>query len=206
MEDNNPPDLKSRVAREAAVLLYTQQEKEYMQAKHKAAAALRTRILPSNKEIAQELDRLADEAEGETRKQRLIQMRKDALAIMVLLGENHPRLVGSVWRGTANKNSDIDVEAFSNDPQTAVDKLKDAGINVQSANWKPVTKGKKTETSLHIYITLSSENQAEVIVRDPDKIAEAEKDEIYGDFIKGLNIHQLRRVLTQNPTRKFTPP
>lgn len=206
MEENHPTDLKTRVAREAAVLLYTHQEKEYMQAKHKAAAALRTRILPSNKEIAEELDRLADEAEGETRKQRLIQLRKDALAIMVLLGENHPRLVGSVWRGTANKNSDIDVEAFNNEPQTVLDKLKNVGIGVQSADWKPVTKGKKTETALHISILLTSNNQAEVIVRDPDKMTETEKDETYGDTIKGLNMHQLRRVLTQNPTKKFTPP
>jgi predicted nucleotidyltransferase len=206
LEDRHSSDHKSRVAREAAVLLYTQQEKEYMQAKRKAAATLRTRILPSNKEIAQELDRLADETEGEMRKQRLIQMRKDALAIMVLLGECHPRLVGSVWRGTASKNSDIDVETFSTEPQTTLEKLKDAGIKVQSADWKAVTKGKKIENALHIYITLPSSNQAEVIVRDPDKMTETERDEIYGDTVKGLNMHQLRRVLTQNPTRKFTPP
>ena len=206
MEDNHSSDLKSRVAREAAVLLYTDQEQEYMQAKRKAAATLRTRILPSNKEIAQELDRLADETEGDTRKQRLIQMRKDALAIMVLMGEHHPRLIGSVWRGTANKKSDIDVETFSTEPQTTLEKLRDAGIKVQSADWKAVTKGNKIETALHIYLTLPSNNQAEVIVRDPDKMTETERDEIYGDTIRGLNMHQLRRVLTQNPTKKFTPP
>lgn len=206
MEDRHSSDLKSRVAREAAVLLYTQQEQEYMQAKRKAAATLRTRILPGNKEIAQELDRLADEAEGETRKQRLIQMRKDALAIMVLLGEHHPRLIGSVWRGTANKNSDIDLEMFSTEPQITLEKLKDAGIKVQNADWKAVTKGNKIETALHIYVTLPSNNQAEVIVRDPDKMTETEKDEVYRDTIRGLNMHQLRRVLTQNPTKKFTPP
>lgn len=206
MEDRHSSDLRTRVAREAAVLLYTQQEMEYMQAKRKAAATLRTRIVPSNKEIAQELDRLGDETEGETRKQRLIQMRKDALAIMVLLGDHHPRLIGSVWRGTVNKNSDIDVETFSTEPQTALQRLKEAGIKVQSADWKPVTKGNKIETAFHIYVILPSNNQAEVIVRDPDKMTETEKDEIYGDAIKGLNMHQLRKVLTQNPTRKFTPP
>jgi len=193
------------VAREAAVLLYTQQEQEYKQAKQKAATTLKTRILPTNKEIAQELDKLADETEGETRKQRLIQMRKDALAIMVLLGESHPRLIGSVWRGTANKSSDIDIETFNTEPQTTIQKLKQAGLKVQSASWKPVTKGNKTETALHIYTILPSNNEAEVIVRDPDKMVETEKDEIYGDDIRGLNMHQLRRVITQNPLQKFTP-
>lgn len=205
MEDKHSTELKSRVAREAAVLLYTQQEKEYKQAKQKAAATLKTRILPSNKQIAEELDKVAEETEGETRTQRLIQMRKDALAIMVLLGESHPRLVGSVWRGTANKNSDIDIETFNDEPKTTLEKLRQAGLKVPSADWKPVTKGNKTETAFHINAILPSKNEAEVIVRNPDKIGETEKDEIYADTIKGLNMHQLRRVIMQNPIKKFVP-
>ena len=52
-------DLKQRVAREAANLLYFGAEKEYKQAKNKAAQILGTNFLPSNLEVAVELDKIA---------------------------------------------------------------------------------------------------------------------------------------------------
>ena len=106
-------NLKRRVAREAATLLYTSQEKEYKQAKMRAAETLGIRVLPSNFEVAMELDRIAEEMEGASRKAMLLQMRKEALQIMRRLEGFHPRLVGSVWRGTAHHNSDIDILTFS---------------------------------------------------------------------------------------------
>ncbi|MEM3744938.1 MAG: tRNA adenylyltransferase, partial [Candidatus Bathyarchaeia archaeon] len=73
--------LRRKVAQEAAFLLYTMQEKEFKQAKEKAASALGLRVLPTNLEVAEELDRIADEYEGEERKNRLIRMREEALKI-----------------------------------------------------------------------------------------------------------------------------
>ena len=64
-------DLKCRVAREAATLLYFGAEKEYKQAKEKAAKTLGTHFLPSNLEVALELDKIAEENEGAKRKERL---------------------------------------------------------------------------------------------------------------------------------------
>jgi len=78
-------DLKSRVAREAATLLYFGVEKEYKQAKIRAARTLGIHFLPSNLEVALELDKIAEENEGENRKERLIQMREEALQVMKLL-------------------------------------------------------------------------------------------------------------------------
>jgi predicted nucleotidyltransferase len=193
------------VAREAAILLYSSQENEYKQAKHSAARSLRTRVLAANKEIAEELDKIADEIEGSARKEMIVQLRKDALTVMVHLGDLSPRLVGSVWRGTAHKNSDIDIEAFSNDPQIVVDRLKKNFSNIRAAGWQAMTKGEKNETAFHVYLHLASGNEAEVIVRNPEKMNQTEKCEIYGDIIKGLNIHQLRRVMIENPIQKFTP-
>lgn len=205
MRGESSPSIREKVAREAAILLYSSQEKEYRQAKLRARQALGARILPSNKEVAEELDRLADEMEGSSRKERLLQMRKDALSLMVLLGDLHPRLVGSVWRGTAHKNSDIDIEVFSEDSDAILKRLRQGNVNVKRAEWQSVTKGDHVETALHSYVSLASGNEAEVIVRDLEKMSETEKCEIYGDTIKGLNIHQLRRVLTQNPMQKFVP-
>lgn len=196
---------KVRIATEAAVLLYSQQEKEYKQAKHKAADTLKARILPSNKEIADELDRISDEAEGEAKRERLFQMRKEALSLMVVLGDFHPRLIGSVWRGTANKNSDIDIETFAPNPKAVLERLAQNSFTATKSEWQSVTKGKKIETAFHIYLQLPSGHQIEIVARSPEKMSEIEKCEIYGDPIKGLNIHQLKKVLMVNPFQRFLP-
>ena len=113
MRRNGLKILRKRVAREAALLLYTSQEKEYKQAKQRAAEILGARVLPSNFEVAEELDKIAQDREGSERKEQLLRMRKEAKQIMEVLAEFCPRLVGSVWRGTARKNSDIDIHTFS---------------------------------------------------------------------------------------------
>jgi predicted nucleotidyltransferase len=59
--ESDPTD---RVAREAATLLYYGAEKEYKQAKQKAAKTLGTKFLPSNLDVALELDKIAQENEG----------------------------------------------------------------------------------------------------------------------------------------------
>src|SRR4030065_1835980 len=105
-------DLKTKVAREAAVLLYFGTEKEYKQAKLKAAKTLRTNFLPTNLEVALELDHIADENEGVARTQRLIQMREEALKIMVALAKYEPLLIGSVWRGTSRRGSGMDKSVY----------------------------------------------------------------------------------------------
>lgn len=205
MRERPSTSIRERVAREAALLLYTQQEKEFKQAKHRAARALATRTLPSNKDIALEIDKLADETEGSARRERLVQMRKDALAVMVLLGEFSPRLVGSVWRGTANRHSDIDIEIFTSNQDQVLQKLKSNDLSPAKAEWQAVTKGTESERALHVKIPLQSENEVELIVRAPEKMDQTDKCETYGDTIRGLNIHQLRRLLLINPAQKFLP-
>jgi predicted nucleotidyltransferase len=205
LRDKHSASPKKRVAKEAAVLLYSQQEKEYKQAKLRAANILGARVLPSNREIAEELDKIVDETEGEDRKERLVQMRKEALSVMVTLGDFDPRLVGSVWRGTARKNSDIDIETFASNPQTVLERLGQNGFNVRKAERQSVTKGDHWETALHIYLQLPSGRETEVIVRNPEKIDQIDRCEIYGDPIKGLNVHQLRKLLIENPNHKSVP-
>ena len=104
-----PQGLKHQVACEAATLLYFGAEKEYKQAKMRAAQTLGTHFLPSNLEVAMELEKISDENGGSKRKERLIEMRKEALIMMKLLDDYHPILIGSVWRGNIKQGSDIDI-------------------------------------------------------------------------------------------------
>ena len=67
MKGNQSKFLRERVAHEAAQLLYTSQEKEYKQAKQRASKILGIRILPTNFEVANQLDKIAGEMEGTER-------------------------------------------------------------------------------------------------------------------------------------------
>jgi len=196
---------KKRVAREAAVLLYTSQEKEYKQAKSRAAQTLGARVLPSNFEVAKELDNIAEEREGRARQERLLRMRREALQVMEFLKRFHPKLIGSVWRGTARKNSDIDIVTFSSSPKTVLTELQKSNFKIVKTEWLSVTKRGRKEASFHIHLILPSGNEVEVVVRNPERIEIKERCEIYGDFMTGLSYPQLKRVLEENPLQKFVP-
>jgi predicted nucleotidyltransferase len=192
------------VAREAATLLYTSQEKEYKQAKVKPRKTVGASALPSNREIAEEIDCIASFTEGSARKERLVKMRKEALQILETLKDFQSRLVGSVWRGTAHHNSDIDVVTFSPDPKIILMRLQKAQFKIIKKEWRSVSKGGKMKASFHIHITLPSGNEAEVVVRNQEK-SDVNRCEIYGDIMTGLSSSQLQRVLRENPLQRFMP-
>jgi predicted nucleotidyltransferase len=199
------PSLKKRVAREAALLLYTSQEKEYKQAKKRATENLGARILPSTLDVARELDAIAEEREGASRNKRLNQMRREALKIMQKLKNYNPRLVGSLWRGTINRNSDIDIAAFAFTPNAVLAQLQKDSFSIAKTERVSVTKKGRKETSFHIYLMLPSGNEAEVVVRPVEKMNHHEKCEIYGDMVTGLSVLQLAKVLKENPLGRFVP-
>lgn len=205
MKGNRLTNLRKRIAREAAILLYTSQEKEYKQAKKLAAKTLKVRVLPSNLEVADELDNVAEEKEGASRRELLLRMRKEALKIMEALKDFNPRLVGSVWRGTARQNSDIDILTFSQDPKTILDQIQKCGYKVTRSEWRSVTKRGKKRSSFHIHLFLSSGDEVDVIVRDPERFGRLERCEIYGDAVTGLSYPQLLKVLKESPLQKFVP-
>ena len=196
---------RAKVANEAALLLYMGQEKEYKQAKLKAAEMLGMRVLPSNAEVAEALDKVAEEREGEERKNRLVLVRQEALQIMKLLQSTTPILIGSVWRGTAHKNSDIDIVTFSDNPNVVLRKLKQSNYKITRTEWQSVTKHGEEIRTFHIHTPLSLGNEAEVTVRSMERMHVKEMCETYGDVQTGLDTQQLQRLLKIAPTQKFTP-
>jgi predicted nucleotidyltransferase len=205
LKSNRTKILRNRVAREAALILYTSQEKEYKQAKKRAAETLGVRVLPSNLEVAEELDRIAEEREGASRRELLLRMRREAHKIMEILRNFNPRLVGSVWRGTARQNSDIDIITFSQDHLQVLKQLQKHNFVAESSEWRSVTKEGRKEASFHIHILLPSGDEAEVVVRSPDYLRQPERCETYGDVKTGLNLNQLAKIIKDNPLQKFVP-
>jgi hypothetical protein len=198
-------DVKCRVAREAATLLYFGAEKEYKQAKEKAAKTLGTHFLPSNLEVALELDKIAEENEGAKRKERLIQMRHEALKIMKPLNAYCPVLIGSVWRGTIRQESDIDIAVYTDEPEEIVQILKAEGIKILKTAWTTVNKRGITLASFHIYAETSPKLTCEIVARSSEEAGKKRKCEIFGDEMKGLKVQELEKILKTNPTQRFLP-
>jgi len=198
-------DLKCRVAREAATLLYFGAEKEYKQAKEKAAKTLGSHFLPSNLEVALELDKIAEENEGTKRKERLIQMRNEALKVMKLLDAYCPVLIGSVWRGTIRQESDIDIAVYTDEPEKIIKILKAEGIKILKTAWTTVNKRGITLASFHIYAETSAVLGLEIVARSSEEEGKKRKCEVFGDEMKGLKIQELEKILKTSPTRQFLP-
>jgi predicted nucleotidyltransferase len=198
-------DLKCRVAREAATLLYFGAEKEYKQAKEKAAKTLGAHFLPSNLEVALELDKIAEENEGAKRKERLIQMRTEALKIMKLLDAYCPVLIGSVWRGTIRQGSDIDIAVYTDEPEEIVKTLKAERVKILKTAWTTVNKRGITLASFHIYAETSAKHGFEIVARSSEEAGKKRKCEVFGDEMKGLKVQELEKVLKTNSTQQFLP-
>jgi len=203
--NTKPANLRGKIAREAATLLYFGAEKEYKQAKLKAAKTLGSHFLPTNREVALELDSIAEETEGAARKERLAQMREEALKMMKILEAYNPLLIGSVWRGTIRRGSDIDIALYHDSPSEIANLLKTNGFDVSKTEWTTVTKKGKTESSFHIYCETSGKQRMEIVVRSSEEASRKRKCEIFGDEIKGLSPHELEKLLKENPTQKFIP-
>jgi predicted nucleotidyltransferase len=196
---------KRSVAREAATLLYFGAEKEYKQAKQRAAETLGTHFLPSNLEVALELDLVAEENEGEKRKERLVEMRKEALEVMRLLNQFCPVLIGSVWRGTIKRGSDIDIAIYAEDPEQVKSSLKAGAVKIDKTEWAKVNKKGATLETFHIHAQTPKENSLEITVRHSEEAGKKRRCETFGDELRGLNISQLEKVLATHPTQQFIP-
>jgi predicted nucleotidyltransferase len=202
---NDDFDLKRQVAREAGILLYFGSEKEYKQAKIKAAETFGVNFLSSNVEVAMELDKIAEENEGPKRKERLIQMRKEALEVMQLLHVFCPVLIGSVWRGTIKQGSDIDIAVYTDETEEVLNALQVGGVKILKSAWTKINKCGTTLESFHIFAETAATHGFEIVVRAMEEAERKRKCEIFGDELKGLNIKKLEKILKTNPTQQFIP-
>jgi len=201
----NSLSLRRKVAREAASLLYFGVEKEYKQAKLKAAKTFGVHFLPANLEVAIELDKIAGENECGVRQKRLIRMRKEALKLMKILEGYKPVLMGSVWRGTTHRESDIDIVVYHDEPDEVLKMIEQNNLKVTYTEWTTVMKRGLKKASFHIYLESPTKEKVEIIVRSLEEIGHEGKCEIYGDAITGLRIKELERVLEENPPQRFVP-
>jgi len=155
-----PIELRKRLIKLAARIMYEENVSHYFDAKRTAARRLlkqggggsfRVIDLPSNGEIAEELAKMADLYEGDEKVDRLFAMRIIALDVMEKLTPFSPRLIGSVSTGRVRSGSDIDIHVFTDNFEQLIE-------NINQLNWQfeigevAIKKQGVIEQFSHIYI------------------------------------------------------
>lgn len=126
--------LRLQVAAEAARILATEGQRNYGQAKRKAANRLgmsgRTGM-PSNSEIAEQLKRYQTLYGGDQHAEGLARLREAALEAMQFFSRFRPKLVGPVLEGTADRHSRITLHLFCDTPDEVVSFLLSRNIRFE---------------------------------------------------------------------------
>jgi hypothetical protein len=136
--------------------MYDRQVTEYYRAKIKAARMVvqgwvKPDELPSNAEIREQLQLLAQMLEGDDRLKQLKEMRIAAWQLMKLLDRFHPRLIGSVLTGHTRRGSDIDLHLYSDSLTPIVSDLEHYGYRYDVIH-KQVKKPDGSHTYRHIMV------------------------------------------------------
>ncbi len=195
-------DQRKQVAEEAARLLYNSGVKEYKDAKEMAASNLGAKILPSNYEVAVELDKLAALMEGSERNNRLLAMRETALKVMKTIESYGPKLIGSVWRGTARRGSDIDIMVYHSDPSFIAREVSDVSDVKDMDDETYYIEGIPHQTT-HLIMNVC-DFDLEIVVKPPEEQIK-ERCEIYGDLKVGVGVNELEKLMKSDPLRRFVP-
>lgn len=177
--------------------MYSRQESEYYRAKMRAAHAIcrgwvKPSLLPTNAEIRDEIQRFAWMHEGDGRRDRLRDMRITALAMMQLLSEFRPRLIGSTLTGHVRAGSDIDLHLFSSSLEAIVGTLEYAGY-LFDVEHKQVRKHGEQRTFTHIHV--QDRYPIELTVYAADQAHYVFRSSITGKPIERATIAELEELL-----------
>ncbi|CAH1904549.1 conserved hypothetical protein [Candidatus Nitrotoga sp. HW29] len=162
--------MREQLAHQAARLMAEGGITDYAFAKRKAAKQLGaedTQHLPSNDEVEMALRSFRALYQSESHPLVLHKLRQQALATMQLLEPFHPFLTGSVLKGTAGEQSDINLLVYSDDEKAMMMFLLKHNLSFEGGEWSIHLTGRqqtvpsfmlKTETGVPVNIAVLPEN------------------------------------------------
>jgi len=200
--ETDMPDVRIRqqIALLAARMMYERAESEYYTAKRKAARQLGVEYrfhpgdLPSNAEIRDQIQALANLYEGDARTQNLRAMRLAALRMMRMLSQFRPRLIGSTLTGHTRKGSDIDLHIFSNTASSVTAILDELGAPYDIERKRVV---KHNEERIFTHIHVYDRFNFELTMYAADQAHYVFKSSITGRAIERASINELEQFLAQ---------
>lgn len=191
--------LRREIAFEAARLMYLRHETEYFRAKRKAARKIcsdwiKPKDLPNNREIREQIQQLARLHEGETRIDKLREMRFEALRIMRLMRPFRPKLIGSTLTGHVRRGSDIDIHVFSNSLEAVESVLQEEGLTYDVEH-KRVRKYGEERVFTHLH--LLDGYRFELTMYAEDKANYVFKSSVTGQAMERATIPELEQLLAR---------
>jgi predicted HD phosphohydrolase len=189
--------LRRAIIVESARLMYSRSESEYYRAKLKAAQRLcqgwvKPSELPSNAEIREEILRLANLFEGDSRFDRLRDMRFEALRLMRMMENFRPKIIGSTFTGHVRQGSDIDIHIFSATAEAVEARLDAEGVDYQLER-KRVRKHGEERIFTHFHIR--DRFPVELTMYPPDKASYQFKSSITGKAIERATLPEFEQFL-----------
>ncbi|WP_010584541.1 HD domain-containing protein [Schlesneria paludicola] len=191
--------LRRGIIVEAARMMYSRRESEYYRAKMKAAKRLcrgwvKPSELPSNAEIRDEIERMANLFEGESRFDRLREMRIEALRVMRLLEHCRPKIIGSTFTGHVRQGSDIDIHVFASGTDAVTSCLDDEGMDYHVER-KRVRKFGEERLFTHIHVR--DRYPIELTLYAPDKASFVFTSSITGKAMERATLAEFEQFLKQ---------
>ncbi len=176
--------MRAQLAHQAARLMAEDGITDYTFAKRKAArqlGAADTQHLPSNHEVEEALHSYRALYQHDSHPGILRRLREDALDTMRRLAEFHPYLTGSVLKGTAGEQSDINLILFSDDAKAVLLFLLRHKIDFEDGEWRVQMHGREEtvpsyalegESGALIHIVVLPENARHSGMRHPETHAD----------------------------------
>ncbi|EMI40422.1 HD domain-containing protein [Rhodopirellula sp. SWK7] len=190
--------LRRQIAWEAARLMYSREVSEYYTAKQKAARRIykgwiKPADLPSNAEIREQVmyfTRLSEGAEGVS--QRLLEMRLRAAWWLRKLSPFHPKLIGSVLKGSIREGSDIDIHVFAANVHSITIVLDDLGV-AYDLERKRIRKDGEARVFTHLHV--KDRFPIELTVYAPSLMGFRFRCSITGKPIDRAGLNELERLI-----------
>ncbi|MCU7893305.1 MAG: hypothetical protein KZQ78_17660 [Candidatus Thiodiazotropha sp. (ex Ustalcina ferruginea)] len=194
-------ELQRLIAYEAARILTELRSDNVTHACQKAAAkygVTRRQKMPSREEVEQALREQQRLLRGEQQSDVMQNLRHSALTAMQALKQFQPILVGSVFHGTADSNSQVKLHLFANTPEEILFALSDLHIPWQEKQQTALFSDGSRDT-LPSFLFSADDVVFELIVLPAGNRHKRPLDPIDNLPMQGANLKQLKRLLDLQP-------
>ena len=195
---NNPQELRSRIAFEAARLISESGIRDYAFAKRKAAARLGISddfALPKNSEIEDALREHQRLFHADDQPRRLRTLREAAVEAMRFFAPFEPRLVGAVLDGTADAHSAVCLHLFSDDPDAPLRLLDEHDI-AHEIDTRRLRLDRNQEAEFPVVRLVAKKNVIDLTIFAFDGLRQAPPNRINGQPMQRAPLSAVELLLT----------
>ncbi|MDQ3228875.1 MAG: hypothetical protein M3Q13_03955 [Pseudomonadota bacterium] len=196
---------RHRLAHEAARLMAEGGIRDFHQAKLKAAERLGIHddaSLPRNREIEEALREYQRLFKGEAQTAGLRQRREAALRALDFFAEFDARLVGPVLEGTADANTPVALQLYTDDQEAVPQLLEDSGIPAELRT-RRVRFDRERSDDVPVWVFTAEDLSFDLTVLPHDTLRQAPLSGVDEKPMKRASAAQLRQLLADDEIASY---